>query len=170
MKPLDPPDSFHVLAASGWVDLGNSAEAQLELEKVAPEWQKHPVVLQTKWLVYADQKQWEQAMRAAIELVETEPNEPLGWVHQSYALHELRRTSEARDQLLRVIDRFPGNATMRYNLACYECQLGNLDQARTWLEQAYRAGERAEMQAMALKDVDLKPLWEEIGRTPPGKD
>jgi hypothetical protein len=68
-----------------------------------------------------------------------------------------------------VIDKFSTNATMRYNLACYECQLGDLDQARAWLEKAYRLGERAEMQAMALEDPDLKPLWEEIRRMPPRK-
>jgi tetratricopeptide (TPR) repeat protein len=162
MKPLQPPDSFHVLAASGWLDLGNSAEANLELEKIAPEWQHHPHVLQTRWLVSADQKDWEKALAAAADLVRTEPDEPLGWVHQSYALHELKRTREALDQLLGVIDKFPTNATMRYNLACYECQLGNLPQARTWLEHAYRLGERSEMQAMALQDPDLKPLWGEI--------
>src|SRR5262245_25181754 len=124
MKPLDPPDSFHVLAASGWLELGNSGEAKMELEKVAPEWQTHPVVLQTKWLLYANDKQWNEALAAAMELVRIQPDEPLGWVHQSYALHELKRTAEARDELIRVIDKFPKNSTMRYNLACYECQLG----------------------------------------------
>jgi Flp pilus assembly protein TadD len=168
-EPLQPPDSFHVLAASGWLDLGNSVEARFELEKVAPEWQNHPDVLNTKWLVYANDKQWEEALAAAGEIVRLEPDEPLGWVHQSYALHELKRTTEARDQLLPVIDKFSTNATMRYNLACYECQLGNLEQARVWLNKAYRLGERGEMQTMALQDPDLKPLWEEIRRKPRGK-
>src|SRR5215467_6815169 len=145
MKPLQPPDTFHVLAASGWLDLGNSTEAKLELEKVAPEWRNHPDVLKARWLVWANDKQWEEALAAAAELVRSEPDEPIGWVHQSYALHELKRTTEARDQLLRVIDKFSTNATMRYNLACYECQLGNLDQARAWLEKAYGAGDRGEM-------------------------
>ena len=42
---------------------------------------------------------------------------------------ELRRPGglvggKVRDNLLPVVERFPDNATMRYNLACYECQLG----------------------------------------------
>jgi hypothetical protein len=32
---------------------------------------------------------------------------------------------------------FNDDATIRYNLACYECQLGRLDQARAWLERAF---------------------------------
>ena len=48
MVPLQPPDSFHVLAASGWLDLGNAAEAKHELQKVAPESQKHPDVLKVE--------------------------------------------------------------------------------------------------------------------------
>ena len=35
--------------------------------------------------------------------------DPLGWVHRSYALHELKRTAEARDNLLRVVDKFPAD-------------------------------------------------------------
>ena len=51
---------------------------------------------------------------------------------------------------------------MRYNLACYECQLGRLDQARAWLRKAFDLGDPAEMQAQALRDPDLQPLWPEI--------
>src|SRR6478735_2971435 len=109
MDPLQPPDSFHVLAASGWLDLGNSAEAKHELGKVAPESQNHPDVFKLKWMISAEEKRWEEALAAAIELARLEADEPLSWVHQSYALHELKRTKEARDHLLRAVDRFPSN-------------------------------------------------------------
>jgi len=49
------------------------------------------------------------------------------------------------------------------NLACYECQLGDLSQARKWLETAFKAGDRKELKRMALADSDLKPLWAELG-------
>ena len=61
------------------------------------------------------------------------PESALGWVHRYYAFHELKRTAEARDNLLRVVDKFPEDPIMRYNLACYECQLGNLERAKQWL-------------------------------------
>jgi len=36
MKPLEPPDSFHLNAAEGWIGLGNYAAAQEELEHISP--------------------------------------------------------------------------------------------------------------------------------------
>jgi hypothetical protein len=61
------------------------------------------------------------------------------------------------------VERFPDSATMRYNLACYECQLGRLTEARRWLEAAYELGGTREMKLMALDDEDLRPLWDHIG-------
>jgi hypothetical protein len=37
MNPLEPPDSIHLQAAQGWLDLGNPIEANEELEKIAPQ-------------------------------------------------------------------------------------------------------------------------------------
>ena len=52
---------------------------------------------------------------------------------------------------------------MRYNLACYECQLGRLEQAKHWLEQAFKLSDPKKMRLMALEDPDLELLWREIG-------
>lgn len=53
---------------------------------------------------------------------------------------------------------------MRYNLACYECQLGRLEQAKSWLEKAFGVGDPKKVKLMALEDPDLEPLWREIGK------
>ena len=60
------------------------------------------------------------------------------------------------------MDKFPISATMRYNLACYECQLDHLDQAKGWLEKASALGDVKKIQLEALDDPDLKPLWGEL--------
>jgi hypothetical protein len=39
-----------------------------------------------------------------------------------------------------------------------------LDEARTWLDLAVKAGGRRLIKARALKDKDLQPLWPEIRR------
>jgi hypothetical protein len=72
---------------------------------------------------------------------------------------------EARDNLLWVIDKFPDDAIMRYNLACYECQLGWFEQAKQWLAKAFKLGDPKKIKLMALDDPDLEPLWREIGQT-----
>jgi tetratricopeptide (TPR) repeat protein len=165
MKPLEPPDSLHLLAAQGWLELGNHIEANEELENIAPQLRAHPDVLKVRWEVYAAAKKWEATLDIAAALIQLDPDDPLGWVHRSYALHELRRTAEARDNLLRVVDKFPMSATMRYNLACYACQLGRLEQAKQWLEKAFALGDAKQMKLAALDDPDLEPLWKEIGKT-----
>src|SRR6266853_1802916 len=131
---LQPPNIFHLQAAQGWLELGNCLEARQELEKITPQTRMHPGVLNVQWEIYAAEKNCEPDINSPANLIELEPDEPIGWVHRSYALHELKRTQEARDNLLRVVEAFSVNPTMRYNLACYECQLGRLDQAKHWLE------------------------------------
>jgi tetratricopeptide (TPR) repeat protein len=160
--PFEPPDSFHFEAAQGWLELGSHAEASEELEKLPRELWTHPDVLKVRWGIYAATKRWEEALELASKLTELEPEDPLGWIHLSYCLHELRRTLEARDNLMRVMEKFPVSATVHYNLACYECQLGNLVQAKHWLQSAFRMGNRNQMKLASLEDPDLKPLWSEI--------
>jgi tetratricopeptide (TPR) repeat protein len=165
MKALQPPDSHHVHAAQGWLELGNHVEADAELDNIAASSRAHPDVPNVRWGIYAAAKKWEATLDIAAALIQLDPDDPLGWVHRSYALHELKRTVEARDKLLRVVDKFPMSATMRYNLACYECQLGKLDRARVWLEKAFKLGDAKKMKLAALDDPDLEPLWKEIGKT-----
>jgi Flp pilus assembly protein TadD len=122
-------------------------------------------VLQVRWEVYAAAKKWGATLDIAAALIQLNPEDPLGWVHWAYALHELKRTSEARDSLLGVVNRFPTSATMRYNLACYECLLGRLEEAKQWLEKAFTLGDSRKTKLTALEDPDLEPLWKDIGST-----
>lgn len=127
MMPLGLPYAIHLQAAQGWLELGNHIEANEELEKITAFLGgsvNFPADLQH---VRMRPQAGEATLGIAAALIQLEPDDPLGWIHRSYALHELKRTAEARDNLLRVVDKFPASATMRYNLACYECQLGRLE-------------------------------------------
>ena len=163
MKPLELHDLRYLAAAQGWLELGNHLEADEELENITAEQRAHPAVLEIRWQIYAKAGKWEGALDIASALVQLVPESALGCVHRSFSLHELKRTEEARDNLLRVVDKFSKDATMRYNLACYECQLGRLDQARAWLEKSFEIGDAKKMKLAALDDSDLEPLWKGIG-------
>jgi predicted Zn-dependent protease len=165
MNPLEPHDQHHLVAAQGWVELGNDLEANEELEQITPSNRAHPAVLEVRWQIYAKAKKWDAALDIASALAQMVPEEPLGWVHRSYCLHEMKKTEEARDNLLRVVDKFPNDPIMRYNLACYECQLGRVEQAKNWLEKAFKLGGRKRIKLMALEDPDLEPLWQQMGKT-----
>ena len=86
MKPLQPPNAMHLLATQGWLELGNHIEANVELEKIAPQSQTHPDVEEVRWQIYAAAKEWEAALDIAAALIQLDPDDPLGWVHRSYAL------------------------------------------------------------------------------------
>jgi tetratricopeptide (TPR) repeat protein len=160
--PVEPPDSHYLLAAIGWLELGNLQEALVELEGITPRFNRHPEVLDARWQILARQENWHECVETASKIILQAPEKALGWIHRSYALHELKRTLEARDNLLPVVDRFPEEALIRYNLACYECQLARLDEARSWLRKAIKIGGKKDIRAMALQDADLQPLWPEI--------
>jgi hypothetical protein len=159
MTNLQPPDSHHLNAAVGWIELGNPAEARREMDCIAAEQRAHPEVLEVLWNLCALDRKWEVALSVAELLVAEAPDSCSGWIDRSYSLHELKRTGEAREKLLPAAARFPDVSTIPYNLACYDCQLGDLATARQWLTLAMNLGRREIVMAMALNDPDLKPLW-----------
>ena len=162
MKPLLPPDNHHLAAVEGWLGLGNPAEAAQELEQISPAARQHPEVLGASYQVSAATRNWESATVSARAICETIPESPFGWIHLAYALHELKRTREAYEVLIPVLETFPDDYVMRYNLACYSCQLGDLAEARRWLRQAVPLAGPNEIKRMAADDLDLQPLWPEL--------
>lgn len=164
MSSLEPPDSFHFRAAQGWLELGNAEEAAKEIEAVSPNHRSHPDVLEVRWHISAAARSWDHCVEVAGEIIQLAPDRVDGWIHRSFALHELKRTQEALDRLLPVVGLFPESWTIPYNLACYCAQLGRLAESRDWLKKALGINEEA-VKGAAADDPDLKPLWEEMGGT-----
>jgi predicted Zn-dependent protease len=102
MKALDLNDKRHLEAAQGWFELGNCVEANEELENITPENRTHPAVLEVRWQIYTKAKKWDAALDIASALIQLVPEHPLGWVHRSYCLHELKRTEEATRATCRI--------------------------------------------------------------------
>ena len=101
-------------------------------------------------------------METAQTLTRVVPERDYGWVHLSLAFNALHRFREAYDVLLPVLDRFPKQPIMRYNMACYACKLGDLNDARDWLKETLQIGDVKQFKLIALEDPDLEPLWPEI--------
>ena len=165
MKPFELRDQRHLEAAQGWFELGNCIEATDELDQITPEMRGHPSVLEVRYHIYAAAKKWEYAAEIAKAIAEFAPESPFGFIQRAYALHELKSTQEAWNVLLPVVEKFPKEHVIRYNLACYACQLGNLQAARDWLQKAIDLAGTNEVKLMALNDPDLEPLWKAIGKT-----
>lgn len=162
MPRIDPPDAHRLNAAIGWAELGLHADAISELDRLPRALLGHPQVLDVRWKVHALAKDWESALVASRAQVHVAPDEVSGWINQSYTLHEMKRTGEAFDALSAVAAEFPEEGTIPYNLACYTCQLGRLEEARFWLNEARRLIGRDALRRMAKDDLDLKPLRSEL--------
>ena len=161
MNPIAPPDTHHLTAAQGWLELENAAEAIKELEQISPESRKHPDVLEVRWAAEAKQLNWEECVRVATQLTQHAPGRSSGWIHRSFALHELKRTQEAYELLLPSLSLFKGIWTVPYNLACYLAQLGRIDDAARELFAALEI-DATEVKKAAAGDPDLEPLRKSI--------
>jgi hypothetical protein len=161
MKKLPLEDQRLLDAAEGWIGLGDPQSASDELKQIAPKWRKHPDVLLCQIHLHAHRQEWETCIEIAGRLVKLEPDCPEGWIHRSYALHELKRTQEAFDQLLPAAGKFTDQWVIPYNLACYTCQLGQNIDAWNWLKQAVSLDKS--VKRAATDDPDLQPLWKSLG-------
>ncbi len=164
MLPLESPDTWYVSGALGWLGLGNAVEARAELAQISPAQRQHPDVLEVQWLVCAEQQEWAEGLQVARRLIDVAPERVSGWLHQAYALRRIPggTIQQAWDALLPVYSKFPKEPIVPYNLACYACQLGQLDAARVWLKKAFAINATEELKKQALGDSDLEPLWGEL--------
>ena len=167
MKPIDVPDLHHLNAALGWLELGNQVEAHAELDSIAPVLRSHPAVLELRWQIYAKEKKWDACVGIAAELVATNPEDHGNWLNHAYALRRATfgGLAPAEKVLLEARQKFPREWMIPYNLACYACQLGRLEDARNWLAMAFNVGDPKKIKAMALEDPDLDPMWPEIRKS-----
>jgi len=53
IQSLEHPDTLHLQAAQGWLELGNHVEADSELDQIAPQVSTHPDVLMVRYGIYS---------------------------------------------------------------------------------------------------------------------
>jgi hypothetical protein len=165
---LEPPDSFHLLAAEGWFELGDQVEAYQELKKITPQLRMHPDVLKVRWAVCSKDQNWLECVDIGQGLVSMEPEEAFGWINRSYAIRRANGggLQMAYDALRPVLYDIKDVEQVTFNLACYACQLGKIEESKEWLSKSFAAAKRKdrleEVKQFALKEPDLEPIWKEI--------
>jgi tetratricopeptide (TPR) repeat protein len=115
--------------------------------------------------IYSKGGKWDGAVEIANTLTKLLPGNPAGWIDLAYATR--RKTGggipQAREILTEAKAKFPNEYLISFNLACYECQLGNLQAAKQRLKEAIDLAGKNDIRMRALNDPDLEPLWNEIG-------
>jgi len=144
--------------------LSSLEDALAELRAISPENQRHPAVLELRWIIHVQQENWDAALTAAKELLAEAPDSANSWLHHAYALRRATAggLAKARAALEPALEKFPKEPVISYNLSCYACQMQDLALAREWLQGALKVGKKKEIKSMALADPDLEPLREEI--------
>lgn len=165
IQPIGPPDSHHLSAASGWLELGNPREALTELERLSEEHRKHPDALELTWAALVSQRKWTDSLAVALQLLRIAPDRESSWLHQAYSVRRVKGggVSKAEAILKTAESKFPKHYLIHYNLACYAAQLGHLEEAWDRLQLAMEhLGDAAHIKTMALADNDLAELWPRI--------
>lgn len=147
-----------ILAAQGYVELGLHQEARAQLASLPEEVFERVDVIELILLCHMGEHKWEEALALTYKLCGLEPNEPGGFIHAAYCLHELGRTSEALDVLSRGPKALRTKPVYYYNLGCYLAQLGKHDEAVRLLEQSFEMD--GSLRSYARKDPDLHDLRE----------
>jgi hypothetical protein len=146
------------LAAEGYLELGMPIDAAAELEEIEPERRHESEVLAIRLQVYLKLKVWVAMQTVARTLALSEPENVHWTVSWAYATRRADCLDAARLILVNAAEQSPTVAIFHYNLACYECQLGNLEAAKTRLKRTFEL--EPGYRVKALEDEDLAPLWQ----------
>ena len=158
--PLEPPDQQYWQAAVGYVELGMFQEANDELENIDPFNRAAPEVLAVRLAIYRGLKKWELMQQIAKRLKEFQPDNVQWTISLAYATRRAYSIDVAMEILIDAEAKFPREAAIPYNLACYYCQLGEMKTRQTLSKKAFEID--LDWRMAALEDEDLRPLWDSL--------
>ena len=145
-----------ISAVQGYIELGMFADACDELAAIDAQERDCPEVLACRAAIHCGRKEWPLMEITARRLVAEQPSEPQWHISWAHAARHGESIEAARRILLTAVERLPEVAALQYNLACYECLLGELDVAKARLRHAFKLD--AKLRQYARQDEDLASL------------
>ena len=158
----DGADEFHLDSAWSCLFDNRPFDAVVYVECISDGMRQHPSVFLIARCVYLATQQWSKLEAAAQDYSQCRPGDSDGWLLWAIALQKTGRSMEAYQLLMSVKDRFPSVFGFPYNLACFACQLGHIEEAWSWVLKAYELSTLQEFKRWLLTDDDLEPLRERI--------
>jgi tetratricopeptide (TPR) repeat protein len=149
-----------ILAAQGYFELGLHAEAREEMRQLPPAAFERSDVVELTLLCLMGEQRWSEALVVAHRLCALEPEQPGGFIHAAFCLHELGRTREALDLLARGPASLRTKPVYYYNLGCYLARLGEAEKALPLLRQSFEMD--GSLRRHARHDPDLDPLRDKL--------
>ena len=170
---LEPADLHRLRAAQGWLELGLPRDAARELQAIQGAALLHASTLDMRWAVAAALTDWSEAHGVGETSVQQHPRHEWGWSNRSYAARRMPGGGLvlAQQQLSPALSLFPKSSLIPYNLACYACQLGDIEEAmRCFSIAETRHGKSPKktecIRTRALEDADLAPVHDWIRNLP----
>ena len=121
---------------------------------------RSPEVLAVRLAIYHGLKKWELMREVARRLAQVQPSDVQWTVSYAYATRRAESIAAAKEILLNAEPKFPKEAIIKYNLACYLCQMGDIQGAKNYVKRAFEIDSNWRM--AALDDEDLRPLWDSL--------
>jgi hypothetical protein len=148
--------------ALGYIELSLLREARAELARLSAEERETPEAMAVLVELAMVEDDWRQVIRLAPRVAKVAPAVERPWIAWAYALREVGKVEEARDVLLRgaaLIEK--PTVLVDYNLACYDCLLGDHDGAKRRLSRVFKR--EPGWRAQAADDPDLKGMdWASV--------
>ena len=149
-----------IVAAQGYVELDLHDEARRELLHLPPDQRNRVDVIEIRVLCHMHEQQWTEALKLSQKLCRLQPDEPGGFIHAAFCLHELGRTEEALDLLSRGPSSLRTKPVYYYNLGCYLARLGQEEKALQLLKQSFEMD--GDLRRDARRDPDLHNLRQQL--------
>lgn len=142
--------------AEGYAELGMHEDARRELLSVPGTFRHKRLYLEKAIEVYRLAGNWQKCRELATQLITVDPMNVGGYVTHAYATRRADSLPEARKILLRAEKLHPREAIIKFNLGCYAAQLGEHENAVTYVKQAVELDDT--YLKLAAKDPDLEPV------------
>jgi tetratricopeptide (TPR) repeat protein len=145
-------------AALGYLDLGMAAEAITEMGEITEADQEQTAV-QAVWLeIWQRGEAWPEVMSVAQKMTIRDPREVQWWLSLAYAMRRAESLAAAEGLLQRVRTDFPDEPILLYNLGCYACVQGRIEEAEELVRRALVLD--PSLAVTGRTDTDLRALWE----------
>lgn len=148
----------HIVATQGYLELGMGQRAWDELEFIEAADRVRFEVLAMRLTVLQHIEKWEMGAEVGRGAVQRYPEQGALYLLGSYHIRRAEDLETAFDFLTAGKPYLEREACFWFNMGCYHCQLGRLDEARQCVNKAVKLDRKYQM--MVLEDEDLEPLWD----------
>jgi len=148
----------HINAAQGYLELGMFQRSWDELEAVEPTDRARFEVLAMRLTVLQHMERWQMGAEIARGAQRRYPEEGMLYLLGSYHIRRSEDLPTAFDFLSAGEKYLENEGCYWFNMACYHCQLGRLDETRECVKRAVELDRK--YQLMVLEDEDLRPMWD----------